>query len=148
MAWRSKLSWREKLKKKKSKQKSHFHLKILALKHKNENKKTKTKKKKPKEENLGIRVHLKEYPVPAQKSWTGEGPEALWCILSSINTRGCTRSLNCPLYTGEQLCTQPIKFFCFSDFPSDWCQGLPVKFGICRWSGHDQSASVDCSSDF
>lgn len=36
--------------------------------------------------------------------------------------------LNCPQYTGEQLCTQPVKFFCFSDFASVRCQGPPVKF--------------------
>lgn len=36
--------------------------------------------------------------------------------------------LNCPQYTGEQLCTQPIKLFCFSDFASAWCQRPPVKF--------------------
>lgn len=88
--------------KKNRKQKSRFPLKILAL--------TKT----PKEENLGIRIHLKGYPVPADSEILDrESPQAS-CFLSSVNTSGYTRSLYCPQYTREQLNTQHIKFFCLS----------------------------------
>lgn len=63
-------------KKEKKQTKVSFPLKDLSIKTQKRKQEDQNKKKKPKEENLGIRVHLKEYPVPAQKAWT-EGPEAL-----------------------------------------------------------------------
>lgn len=98
-------------KKEKSKQKSHFHLKILALKH-----------KKRKQEDQNKKTQRGEF----RNSGAFESSE----ILDRRRARGFMMyfelykytwmyTLNCPQYTGEQLCTQPIKFFCFSDFASD-----------------------------